>query len=281
MKWITLVLLVLAAFVSTALFAQSPTTNMLGPNSPARADTDGDGIVEPTDGAITPTRVGLVDTSIEIPNPWQVGVSGNNTIDLDQPDGSGRFQRFTRTNNEGLVDQLTVTALSPGQTPTAFAMQNSGPGTPSGNGQLFDQNNDGIYDGVTATGAVSFSLNFVRNDSTGDGWADWISIPWSQAQLVGVDFSNPVGGINPQVWVPLADTNGDSRGDSIVADTNGDFQPDADLYRGASGSFGPVFVGASPGVPTLSQWAMLLTLMTLSAIALLQLRRIQKSTVRF
>jgi hypothetical protein len=280
MKCIARALLVLAVLVPSALFAQSPTTNMLGPNSPARIDTNGDGTITPADGSVIPTRVGA---TIQIQSPWHAGINGDNTINVSNPDGSGRMQTFTRNTTDGMVDVLNVTGISPGGTPTAFAMQHTGGSSPSGTGQLLDQNSDGIYDGVSAAGAVSFNINFVDIDTSGDGWADFVSIPWGQAQLVGVDFSNPIGPVNPQVWVPLADTNGDGLGDAIVPDLDANNAPDPDLYRSAGGTFGPVAAAAVVGsvVPTLSQWAMLLTLMLLSVIALLQFRRMEKPTIRF
>lgn len=281
-KTISRIFLAATLFASTIAMAQPTTTGMLGPLWPARADTDGNGAVTPADAPVTPTRAST--NTITITSPWQTGVNGNNTLMLSNLSGSGDFQTFTRVANDGLTDVLTVTGFT-GGTPSSFSMIHTG-GTPTnGTGQLLDNDNDGIFDGISgAGGSVNFNLNFVHIDSTGDGWADYISIPWSQAQLVGVGFDNPVGGRNPQVWVPLADTNGDTRGDAIVPDFDGNGAPDPDLYASDPGAFGPILapaVLASATVPTLSEWAMLLTLLLLSAAAVMQLRRMQNDNLRF
>jgi hypothetical protein len=280
-KSLSRIFLAATLFVSGIAMAQPSTTNMLGPLWPARADTDGSGSVTPADAPVTPTRAST--NTITITSPWQTGVNGNNTLLLSNLSGSGDFQTFTRVANDGLTDVLTVTGFT-GGTPSSFSMIHTGGGTTNGTGQLLDQDSNGIFDGISGDGPVDFSINFVHIDSTGDGWADYISIPWSQAQLVGVAFDNPVGGRNPQVWVPLADTNGDTRGDAIVPDFDGNGAPDPDLYASDPGAFGPVLapaVLASATVPTLSQWAMLLTLLLLSVAAVMQLRRMQNDNLRF
>jgi hypothetical protein len=282
MKSVVVVLSVLSVCIANGAFGAAVTfTHMFGLLTPALADTNGDGTATGADAPITPQRTG--PTTITLANPWQVGIDPKNTFTLSNPDISGKFQMISRAGGGG-VQSLMVTGFTPGGAPSAFSMHEMGShGLITGNGQLLDANLDGIFDGVSGSngGSVNFSLSFVYVDTNGDGFADYISIPWSQAGLVGVNFRNTVNGGEPQVFVPLADTNGDGKGDAIIFDLNGDGVPDADLFSSGPGTFGPVSAPASlASVPALSEWVMLFMVLTLTATALWQLRRMQSNSVR-
>ena len=97
----------------------------------------------------------------------------------------------------------------------------------------------------TRRAASRCPCSFVTADTDGDGKPDYISIPWSQASAIGVNLDDGVGpgqgGTDPQIWIPLADTNGDGAGDTVGFDFNGDGIPDPELWNGPL-----VGVGAPP-----------------------------------
>jgi len=127
----------------------------------------------------------------------------------------------------------------------------------SGGGGFVDANTDGIFDTISGNAPSSFSLPLAYFDTTGDTWADFVSIPWAQASILGVNGADTcgVGGTtDPQIWIPMADTNGDGRPDTVVLDLDGDGLPDPTLLSGPA--IGPA-LGAIGTIPTLSTIGMI------------------------
>jgi hypothetical protein len=87
-----------------------------------------------------------------------------------------------------------------------------------------------------APGGFSFTTSLTLVDVNSDGCADYVSIPASQAAGLGMT-PIPAGckdaGKSPQVFVPLADSNGDSKPDSIMMDLDGNGVPDPDFAPSA------------------------------------------------
>ena len=74
-------------------------------------------------------------------------------------------------------------------------------------------------------------------------------VPWAQSDLVGVAVGDGCGPTwtvseDPQVWVPLVDTDKDGAPDSIVADLDGDFKADGSFFWTPR-----LAMVAAPGVP--------------------------------
>lgn len=281
-------------FVAVPAFSQGAITGAIGPSYPIRVDTNGNGTADGSDTAIRPTWSTFGPDILSIPTPWDSDPSGNNLYFLGNRDSNGHYTQIVR-NNGAEQQMVTFTGYAANGTPNAFRLDadNFFYGTMrSGTGQLLDTNNDGIFDGIQGSGSgVSFSLPFVQVDTNGDGLGDHISIPWSQASLVGVDFADgtPVpgnGGPDPQVWIPLADTNGDGKPDGFVIDLDGNGVPDSGTY--AAPGFGPIpaapAVGGGNGsaaAPTLSEWGALLTVLLLAAAGWMHLNRMNGSRVRY
>lgn len=219
-------------------------SRMLGPNFPARLDGNGDGQPNAGDEGVSPVRSGA--GTLEIPSRWQcVPGSNSNVIRLSNRDGSGRFRTASRTNGP-LNQSITAGGIVNG-TARDFSYEQTRGDTTTATGSitLTDANNDGVPDGARFRGTLTASVSFVFSSNS-----DYVSVPWSQVSALGVNSSPSCAGSLPQVWIPLADTNGDGRGDSLVLDLDGDNRADGDLLAG------PAVV--VPSVPTMGPIARLI-----------------------
>ena len=155
--------------------------------------------------------------------------------------GNGEFETATRTkairNRFGTPrGTLTTTARVTGRdggriTSISLDQERVTSTTTNKSGQvtLIDSNEDGIYDALRGQGdgfpEVTVSLVLIDSDS--DGTADFVTIPWVLAHLVGVNRADFLP--DPQVFVPLGDTDGDTIPDTVAFDFDVDNVADADL----------------------------------------------------
>lgn len=218
--------------------AQGP-MRMVGPNFPIRVDASGDGQPGSGDESITTTRSG--DT-ITVNSRWSACDPGNtnNQITLSNPSG-GRFRTASRENGH-LIQSVTVNTTSGGAaTSFSYSEVSTLGGAPrTGTISLLDQNGNGVVDLLMVSGAVSAAASFSYQ-----GTSDYISIPWAQASALGARTDTCGGSV--QFFVPMADTNSDGAGDSIILDLDGNGSPDADFF-----SSPPM---AAPAVPSLGAFA--------------------------
>lgn len=223
---------------------------MLGPRFPVMLDSNGDGQAGVGDERVAPERLG---NSITVPTRWACGKSSTNVIDLSNQDSSGRFLTASR-NNGFLRQSLTIGAIVNGS-PRQFTITESVGETTITTSQvaLVDQNGDGVPDGATLTGNRNATTSFAYTSNS-----DYVSIPWAQASAFGIDASGSCVGALPQVWIPLADTNGDGRGDTVVMDLDNNGRADSDVFAG------PVIV--VPAVPAMGPVARLILMMLLGLI---------------
>jgi hypothetical protein len=250
------------------------TNHYFGPNSPAILDTNGNGVPDSGDTAATPTRVG---NAVALSNP--LNCNSGDADDQGSLGGSlnGRLNTLSRNSDFGRTQELMVTSAN-GDQATGFGFTERAGATAigTGNGGLTDTNGDGAFERFSANGStaagksVNTAFDLLLVDANNDGHPDFVSIPWAFAPLLGVDPTDGCsaggsGGTDPPIFVPLADSNGDGFGDSIIPDLDGDGVPDGDLFRS------PRLVAAA--VPTMNiQWMTLLTVL-LSGASLWLLRR--------
>lgn len=138
---------------------------------------------------------------------------------------------------------------------------------------LASSKGDGVFDRVQKSG--DFDLPLVTMDASGDGMADYMSAPWG---LIGTFLGGYTGdggppGPTPQVWLPLADTDGDGFGDAVVFDFAGTGQPSTVIPP-----MPPVLPPADQrnllAIPTLGEWGLFALAFSLAAAAWLALRKI-------
>lgn len=256
MKATSALLVVASSFLMSTAFAQSVPTGMLSPTRPVLVDSNGNGYPDPGDMTALPSATDplLTGDTSTIANPWDCGGSYN-TLALGSKGGDGRYRQVTRVNGSGQTQTATIDQASGGRA-IHMSMTESGSGL-SGGGGLVDANQDGIFDGIVgSTTNYAINIPLVFSDTNGDTYGDYVSIPWAQASLLGVNTGDTcgVGGsTDPQLWVPMADTDGDGRPDSVVLDLDGNGQPDPDHLWSAA--IGPALAGSA--IPSMSTLGMI------------------------
>jgi hypothetical protein len=242
---------------------------MLGPRFPALVDSNGDG--RPSEGGDEGIVPAVQGNNLVLNSRWNCNAGDNDNVFALNTDASGKVISTSRLN--GSRSQSARFTSFAGGAPTGgdFTETIDGRVRATGNASLFDQNGDGAFEGGSGggtgtNGPVNVSLNFAYADVTGDNAPDYITIPWSQASAVGVQFGDSCGGADPQVFVPLADTNGDGRPDAIVADLNGDGVADQQFFQS------PRLVPA-PVVPTAGTTALAILMALLGAAGIWSLRQ--------
>ncbi len=153
----------------------------------------------------------------------------------------GRNETFT----------FNIDSLDPTMRPGTFSLvqvveKNGVTTTRTGHGGAIDTNNDGkpdVFEGE-GTDQPKVSISLVYSDINGDGNPDFGSIPWSFGQVIGVNTGDGIP--DPQVWIPLGDTNGDGIPDAPAFDFDHDDKPDPGL------PFSPAVAG--PANPAVDYW---------------------------
>lgn len=234
----------LAAPVVYAVFAAPPLVGevraqgpmrMVGPNFPVVVDASGDSQPGAGDESITTTRSG---NTVTFNSRWSAcdPADTGNQVTFSNPSG-GKFQTVTRVNNS-LTQSVTVQAASGGAVSSFSYTQTDSRGNPAKTGTiaLLDQNGNGVADLLMVSGSVSASASFSYQGSQ-----DYISIPWSQASALGARTDLCGGSV--QFFIPMADTNGDGAGDTVIPDLDGNGVADAEFFTSP-----PL---AAPAVPSL------------------------------
>jgi hypothetical protein len=256
---LALPLLVTVAISSplTVTVAAQGVMHMVSPQFPILMD-NGDGIPGPGDTSLLPTQTG--PTTVQLPTLFSCGTQANNTVTLGAPDGAGRFQAAGRTNNARNQIVNVTGAIGAQATQFSFTEANATRTFATGTGSLIDMNGDGSADGMTISGSKgSIVLSFVFTSSNA-----YASIPAAQAALLGARQGR-CGPAPAQFWVPLADTNGDARGDRVVLDLDGNGVPDPQYFTSPP-------IGA-PAVPTMNTFGLALLTLLLGSIGVWYLGR--------
>jgi len=233
-----------------------------------RVDSNGNGKPDEQDETVDLIRDSSSMNYMTVASPrW-----GNSIVEMSNPDSqSGQFQSIIHRRPQtgiatalkmqsrypvqlsGRVETFTfnIDTLDPTMRPASFSLtqvieKNGVTTTKTGHGGAIDTNNDGkpdVFEGE-GTGQPKVSLSLVYSDVNGDGKADFASIPWSFGQVLGVNTGDGVP--DPQVWIPLGDTNGDGTPDGPAFDFDHDNKPDPGL------PFSPAVAG--PANPTVDYW---------------------------
>ncbi len=277
--------------VAAAALSTAPALAQIGPwgqEHPAWVDTNGNGRVDP--GELGPYPELILPQSgpayIQLAdNPWAcTGAQSQFFFDQLIPSPTSGSAHVVRTvgseirTNDTAVEFFSATEFSWTQTLSSAPVPPARrPGvrplaaTSDGSGALTGPPG-GPYTGFTLnqTGGFSVDVPFQYVDVTGDGKADYIGYPWA-LQNNGVK-KNPcvpggTAGLDPQVYLPLADSNGDGKPDTVQVVPLG----------GPGVTTGPPLVPAAAAngfevVPTLSSWGIFALTAALAGWGWLQLR---------
>lgn len=230
----------------------------VSPTNPILFDTNGDGV--PTPGVDTPAPLTRAGNVVTLRGPLDCNPHDtDNQFTLGNPNANGVFQRVSRINDMGATQQVDTQGFFLGRPDTFGYSETDLDGAPKGSGFLAfqDRNGDRIADTIFASGAtrhnteVGVSVSLVGVDTTGDENPDFMSVPWAQASAFGVEPNDGCqapgqGGTDPQVWIPLADTDADGVPDSVAFDLDGNGVPDPDLF------LGPKLAQGAANLPALS-----------------------------
>jgi hypothetical protein len=280
------VTLVITVFLASPLLAQAQ-NRYLGRNFPVLIDSNGDGRPTPgVDQGVFPTLDSETPDLGSLDSPWLCGPF-NNTLNFNlfsRVGGTGRYQNVQRLDHGGVTQSVSATSTS-GNAATAFGMTTSlgnpltgGQVLRSGSAGFVDQDGNGYYDGMrgTETGGpgFTFEVGFTGADITGDGHEDYLSLPAVQATALGVKSNfNCLNQATPAIFVPLADTNGDGRPDSVVLDLDADGVPDPEFLTSPFLEARVAVPNAENAVPALSRWGLLALVATISAAGWFLLQR--------
>lgn len=234
----------LAAPVVYAVFAAPPLVGdvraqgpmrMVGPNFPIRVDASGDAQPGPGDENLSLVPSG---NTITVNSRWSAcsPASTANVLTLSNQSG-GRYQTISRVNGNHTQSMTAQTTSGGAVSSFSYMETRAGDGTPrTGTIALLDQNGNGVVDLLMVSGHLSASASFSYQGSS-----DYISIPWAQASAFGA--RSDVCGGSVQVFVPLADTNNDGAGDSVIFDLDGNGVADPEFFTSP-----PM---AAPAVPSM------------------------------
>jgi hypothetical protein len=257
-----LVITLLVAGPFSASTGAQGAQRMLGPRFPPLIDSTGRGF--PTPGIDPPVNPQLSGTTLNFTTLFSCATSNNNRVGLVAQDPSGKYRGAVRSL--GARDQSMAITGFTGGAPTQFTYTELDPRgiRAMGVGQLVDLNGDGKMDTVIVSGNINTTLNLVF---TADG--HYVSIPVSQAAALGATQGR-CGPAVGQVWVPLVDTLGDGRGDTIILDLDGDGVADPQFYSSPR-------LGAA-GVPTTSNLALSILTALLGGIGVWYIGHRRQST---
>jgi len=243
---------------------------MVGPLHPPIVDTDGDGTPSAGDTPILLFRsTGSPIVSLSYP-----GGCGTPLITLSNMVG-GKYQTLS-ISRPGKLQTISILTSMAGR-PTQWSYNETTHSSPlTGQGGVLDLNGDGVADSFNGGGTgMSFNLNFLFRSTTNHPYGDYATLPWSQLNALGVLGNCMIGGKNPMVFIPMADTNSDGVPDSVVVDSDGDGVADPDLPPGPviSSATQPLDGISAGAIPTFSQGALLAVAFALAVAGWMQLRK--------
>ena len=226
---------------------------MVGPRDPILADTNGNSMPDSGDRNVTPEFING-QSQVEGTHFFSCDRQLNNRISFADRDSSGKFRKGSRVND--FRDQsVSITSVQGGgANGFSFLETDSRARTrAAGSGQVMDSNNDGKGDMVQITGNINLMATLVFTPTSSH-----VSIPTSQASMLGAKAGKCGPSSVPQIWVPLADTDGDGKGDTIIFDLDGNGIADPQFYTSTA-------LGAIT-VPTTNTYGLVLLTLMLGAI---------------
>lgn len=251
-----LALPLVVTFVFAGPFTAAPgaqgAMRMVGPRFPILADTNGNGMPDGGDRDVTP-EYASGQSQIEFDHYFSCDRALNNRLTPTDRDSSGKFRKIARRNN--FRDQsISITSVQGGGASDFSFLEFDDRATrATGSGRVMDSNADGKGDMVQITGKINMMATLVFTPDSGH-----VSIPTSQANMLGARGGKCGPTFVPQIWVPLADTDGDGKGDTIIADLDGNGLADPQFYT--STPLGAV------AVPTTDTFGLVLLTLVLGGI---------------
>jgi hypothetical protein len=254
-----LVLVALLGSTGAAVAQCGAGGGQLGP-CPALLDTNRNGLPEPgVDQPIT-FDFQAANSSVTIGNPWTTNCGGGgNVVSFSRSDpNSPYFDTMSRNPNPNFMQTLRVTGRDTHGDPTQFTFS-EWPSYKFGTATLVDDNEDGKYDHLRleSAGQPYLDVSFEGVSTLNNGAAQYVTVPWAQANLMGMNGTCKLPGGDPQIFLPAV--NG-----RIVVGFSG-FQPSPPIAT-------TLLPTAAP-VPALSEWGALILLLGLGFGGWMALRR--------
>ena len=190
-----------------------------------RIDTNQNGYPDPRDEVVT-IDADLANEALFLSTTrWS-----SNDILLTNLGGDSVYGgiRFEKPDRDWVVD-ATVTEMNNGRIQTILIKRTKPDNVEQGQVELIDRDENGVVDAVAITieGQPTALISLERADIDGDGVADFVTIPWALKEWFFVDGKDTTP--DPQVFIPIADTDLDGIPDTIGPDLDGDGLLDSQL----------------------------------------------------
>ena len=191
------------------------------------ADTNRNGLPDPRDEAIS-LNYDEAGQAIQFSSSnW-----GTRRVALGDPGPDLKYREIRIEKEDGWLATARISTNGGGRV-IAVDLERTDPDDPDplrrGRVELIDESGDEIIDAISVQeeGQSTITVSVQRIDVDDDGFADFVTIPWSMSQWARVRRFDEIP--DPQVFIPIGDTTGDGFSDTVAPDFDGNGIADAEF----------------------------------------------------